>query len=123
MDYLQPELFWCILGWGLNVFCVALMCFLVFHPFLARKILLQLMELMERNAGVFIDHATDPMPVSSKTVLQEETAKRNLQREEIEKIQKRLDDCYHFIDTDSQRCKMELKNLMIMVSELLESSI
>ena len=44
----------------------------------------------------------------------------DLRREEIEKIQKKLDNCYHFIDSDLQRAKMEIKNLMIMISEWLE---
>ncbi|MGN0507575.1 MAG: YbhN family protein [Lachnospiraceae bacterium] len=48
MYYLQPVLPWCYLGIALNIFCVTFMCFLVFHPYLAERILLWLLELAEK---------------------------------------------------------------------------
>lgn len=48
MGYLEPVLPWCYLGIALNVFCVTLMCFLVFHPSMAERVLLLLLDLAER---------------------------------------------------------------------------
>lgn len=48
MEKLAPVLFWCYLGIALNIFCVTLMCFLVFHPSLAKRMMLFLLERMER---------------------------------------------------------------------------
>ncbi len=83
----------------------------------------QLTELMERNDGVFMDtvSATELHDDKIKDLPKQE--QNALTKEDIEKIQKRLDNCYHFIDSDTQRCKMEIKNLMLMVSDLLENSI
>lgn len=39
MHYLEPVLGWCYLGLLLNVFCVAFMMFLVFHPTLAANMM------------------------------------------------------------------------------------
>ncbi len=82
----------------------------------------RLNELMERNEGVFIEQSTS---VSADAQIKEvEVQERHtLPKEQLEKIQKRLDNCYHFIDSDSQRCKMEIKNLMILLSEWLEADI
>ena len=83
-----------------------------------------LMELMDRDEGVFIEHTTaDDFSVATQTKETEEKSGKDLQIEEIEKIQKKLDNCYHFIDSDTQRCKMEIKNLMILVAEWLESCV
>lgn len=46
MKYLQPVIGWCYLGTALNVFCVGFMMMLVFHPTLARKILLVCIDLL-----------------------------------------------------------------------------
>lgn len=48
MERLSPVMFWCYLGVALNIFCVTLMCFLVFHPSLAKRIMLFLLDRMER---------------------------------------------------------------------------
>ena len=45
MKYLEPVLGWCYLGVALNVFCVAFMMILVFHPTLAENILLGLVRI------------------------------------------------------------------------------
>ena len=83
-----------------------------------------LMELMERDEGVFIENVTtEDFSVETQTKEAEEKSQRDQHIEDIEKIQKKLDNCYHFIDSDTQRCKMEIKNLMIMVAEWLEGSI
>ncbi|MDD7403350.1 MAG: lysylphosphatidylglycerol synthase transmembrane domain-containing protein [Butyribacter sp.] len=44
MKYLQPVLGWCYLGVALNVFCVAFMMLLVFHPTLAENIVLTIVK-------------------------------------------------------------------------------
>ncbi len=81
----------------------------------------RVLELLERNEGVFIENTIEE---DFSTVRMEDASepKSDLRTEEIEKIQKRLDNCYHFIDSDLQRAKMEIKNLMIMISEWLEAS-
>lgn len=45
MQYLEPVMGWCYLGVALNVFCVAFMMILVFHPTLAESILVALVKL------------------------------------------------------------------------------
>ena len=47
MHYLEPVLGWCYLGLLLNVFCVAFMMFLVFHPTLAAN----MMDVIIRGLG------------------------------------------------------------------------
>lgn len=47
MEYLDPVMFWMYLGIGLNVFCVVFMLILVFHPSLARFIMVKGMRLLE----------------------------------------------------------------------------
>ncbi len=44
MKYLQPVAGWCYLGLALNVFCVSFMMLLVFHPTMAREILMALIR-------------------------------------------------------------------------------
>ena len=44
MYYLEPVIGWCYLGVALNVFCVAFMMLLVFHPTLAGNILITLVH-------------------------------------------------------------------------------
>jgi len=44
MKYLSPVIGWCYLGVALNVFCVAFMMILVFHPTLAENILVSLIR-------------------------------------------------------------------------------
>ena len=44
MLYLQPVIGWCYLGLALNVFCVAFMMLLVFHPTLAKNMLLAIVR-------------------------------------------------------------------------------
>ncbi len=44
MKYLNPVIGWCYLGVALNVFCVAFMMILVFHPTLAENILVSLVH-------------------------------------------------------------------------------
>ena len=80
-----------------------------------------LSDLMERNEGVFIENTTSEDVHTSSTV-QSSAPDQNTQGETLSKIQKRLDNCYHFIDTDLQRAKMELKNLMIFIAESMESN-
>ncbi len=82
----------------------------------------QLLDLMERNDGIFMDQSTENDFAAVRNTESAEQHQKDLQKEEIEKFQKKLDNCYHFIDSDTQRCKMELKNLMITVSEWLENS-
>lgn len=48
MERIIPVEGWCLLGLALNIGCVTLMCFLVFHPSLARRMLLALLGLAER---------------------------------------------------------------------------
>lgn len=48
MKYLSPVIGWCYLGVALNVFCVAFMMILVFHPTLAENILVSLIHLFCR---------------------------------------------------------------------------
>ena len=45
MYYLEPVMGWCYLGVALNVFCVAFMMLLVFHPTLAGNILITLIHI------------------------------------------------------------------------------
>lgn len=44
MTYLSPVIGWCYLGVALNVFCVAFMMLLVFHPTMAENILVTLVQ-------------------------------------------------------------------------------
>lgn len=48
MQYLSPVIGWCYLGVALNVFCVAFMMILVFHPTLAENILVSLIRVFCR---------------------------------------------------------------------------
>lgn len=48
MRYLDPVIGWCWLGVALNVFCVAFMMLLVFHPTLAESIMLKCVRLFGR---------------------------------------------------------------------------
>ncbi|MCI8466516.1 MAG: flippase-like domain-containing protein [Lachnospiraceae bacterium] len=48
MLYLEPVMFWMYLGLGLNVFCVTFMMTLVFHPKLAKWIMVKGLKLLER---------------------------------------------------------------------------
>ena len=48
MRYLNPVIGWCYLGVALNVFCVAFMMILVFHPTLAENILVSLIKVFCR---------------------------------------------------------------------------
>ncbi len=45
MGYLEPVIGWCYLGVALNVFCVTFMMILVFHPTLAKTILVGLVRI------------------------------------------------------------------------------
>ncbi|MDD3339905.1 MAG: lysylphosphatidylglycerol synthase transmembrane domain-containing protein [Lachnospiraceae bacterium] len=47
MTYLEPVKFWCYLGIALNVFCVIAMFTLVFHPSLAKFIMVKGLRLLE----------------------------------------------------------------------------
>lgn len=48
MRYLQPVAGWCYLGLALNVFCVGFMMLLVFHPTMAKEMLLALIRWLGR---------------------------------------------------------------------------
>ena len=48
MRYLEPVMFWMYLGIALNVFCVICMMTLVFHPHLARVIMVKGLSILER---------------------------------------------------------------------------
>lgn len=48
MHLLEPVLFWCYLGIGLNIFAVTSMFILVFHPTLAGKCMLLIVRVMEK---------------------------------------------------------------------------
>ncbi len=48
MFYLEPVMFWMYLGIALNVFCVISMLTLVFHPHLARVIMVKGLSFLER---------------------------------------------------------------------------
>lgn len=48
MFFLKPVLPWCYLGIALNIFCVTLMCMLVFHPNMAERLLLLFLSLAKR---------------------------------------------------------------------------
>lgn len=47
-NYLGDVLFIFYLGLGLNIFCVAFMILLVFHPFLAKKLMVKGLHILER---------------------------------------------------------------------------
>ncbi|MCI8550681.1 MAG: flippase-like domain-containing protein [Lachnospiraceae bacterium] len=48
MVYLEPVMFWIYLGLALNVFCVTFMMILVFHPKLAKWLMVKGLKLLER---------------------------------------------------------------------------
>ena len=48
MEFLSPVMFWMYLGLALNVFCVTLMMILVFHPRLAKWLMVKGLKLLER---------------------------------------------------------------------------
>lgn len=47
MHYLEPVMFWMYLGLALNVFCVTFMMILVFHPKLAKWLMVKGLKLLE----------------------------------------------------------------------------
>lgn len=62
MKYLEPVMGWCILGVALNVFCVAFMMLLVFHPTLARNMLSAIIRFLGRIRIVRrVDHWLERM--------------------------------------------------------------
>lgn len=77
-----------------------------------------LIEVIERNQAQFFVNSSD---VVSDTDVKESTTTSEYiaTLSDLEKIQSRLDNCYHFIDSDSQRAKMEIKNLMIFLTDLI----
>ena len=81
-----------------------------------------LLDLLERNEGIFIDSgpfdsAKDPsIAAINPKILAEQ--KETLSAD-LEKIQHRLDTVYHFIDSDVPRAKMEIKNLMLQMEDLI----
>lgn len=48
MHFLEPVMFWMYLGIALNVFCVTLMLILVFHPSMARFLMIKGLGLLEK---------------------------------------------------------------------------
>ncbi|MBP5384129.1 MAG: hypothetical protein J6Y57_04040 [Lachnospiraceae bacterium] len=81
-----------------------------------------LCDLMERNEGIFTDNSApgDFQAAQGDSVTSAEISARSY-RDDLEKIQKKLDNCYHFIDSDVQRAKMEIKNLLLLITELMDS--
>lgn len=47
MSFLKPVIFWCYMGIALNVFCVTAMFILVFHPSLAKSIMMGGLKLLQ----------------------------------------------------------------------------
>ncbi len=80
-----------------------------------------LTDVMERNASVFVENTTPGDFKNGQTQeinpLNDTTVSK--WKDGMEKMQKRLDSIYHFIDTDTPRAKMEIKNLLILITELL----
>ncbi len=80
-----------------------------------------LTDLMERNAGVFLDGHTGEDYKNTQTTAYDpaKETESSAIKDDLGKMQKRLDSIYHFIDTDQPRAKMEIKNLLILITELL----
>lgn len=79
----------------------------------------QLLDLLERNQGVFRE--SNPQ-LSENTSVVDRPVRPKLseyQFDHLLKIQQRLDACYYFIDTDSNRAKLEIKDLMILIGEII----
>lgn len=76
-----------------------------------------LSDILERNDATFF--VSEESEVIADNSVNETTASSGVTVADLEKIQSRLDSCYHFIDGDAQRAKMELKNLMILLTELI----
>ncbi|MBR6452419.1 MAG: hypothetical protein IKS87_06905 [Lachnospiraceae bacterium] len=79
-----------------------------------------LLDLLERNEGVFLDNTVGDFAADPKTVeATSPVAADSVSVEDLKKLEKRLDSCYHFVDTDAQRAKLEMKNILIMVTDLI----
>ncbi len=66
-----------------------------------------LLELLTSNESIFKDEKEQPTALT---------------KEELVKLQHRLDNCYHFIDTDPMRAKMEMKELLLFLGEFIVES-
>ncbi|MDE7061728.1 MAG: flippase-like domain-containing protein [Lachnospiraceae bacterium] len=65
MEYLKPVMGWCYLGIALNVFCVAFMMLLVFHPTMAKNMLKSLIRFLGRiHLMRRVDHYLDKVEQS-----------------------------------------------------------
>lgn len=75
-----------------------------------------LQDVLTRNEEMFF---VDSNGSQDETIKEAKPTPSGVSVSELEKIQSRLDNCYHFIEGDPNRAKMELKNLMIMLTDLI----
>lgn len=78
-----------------------------------------LMDVLERNKSQFFGNNVSEVATDNSVVETNVSSEYVATLSDLEKIQSRLDNCYHFIDGDSQRAKMEIKNLMIFLTDLI----
>lgn len=78
-----------------------------------------LSDVLERNESQFFGGNTSEVPSDTDVVESKSSADSSVSISDLEKIQSRLDNCYHFIDGDPGRAKLEIKNLMILLTELI----
>lgn len=76
-----------------------------------------LSDVIERNDAQFFP--SEPDVAQDKSVTEVTAPSTGVTVADLEKIQSRLDSCYHFIDGDIQRAKIEIKNLMILLTDLI----
>lgn len=76
-----------------------------------------LLDVLTRNEELFFENEENQIKDNNITEVKQNPS--GVSVSDLEKIQSRLDSCYHFIDGDPKRAKMELKNLMILLTDLI----
>lgn len=76
-----------------------------------------LSDLFEKNGDVF---SSNNSSYSSNQIKEKEISReKSVSSDDLEMIQKRMYNCYRFIEADVQRAKVEMKNLMLFVQDLI----
>lgn len=76
-----------------------------------------LSDLFEKN-GDFLSQSSNSY-VSNQIVEKDVKPKNSVSTDDLEMLQKRMYNVYRFIEADIQRAKVEMKNLMLLVQDLI----
>lgn len=79
----------------------------------------RLSDILEQNDSVFFSSSESNSPTESNIKEVSGIDSPSVSLADLEKIQARLDSCYHFVGSDSGRAKLEIKNLMIFLTDLI----